>query len=184
MLSPKSISKLKLTLHLKHIFDSLHNWRSVNSVIIWREIIVAALKTVSTWPLSDRQPSSPGHYTALIHLWEKMGSGDQPRRSHQLFWVSFNQRSDRLKSLQTEKIRDKYSTCYVFLYLLFLRGWQAYVATIPPAYVDWRADMSNGVVVYRPAGLGIDSWALKKVYKFGLRLLTAILIISVTSWDE
>jgi len=34
--------------------------------------------------------------------------------------------------------------------------------SIPPAYVAWRAGTSNIGLLYRPARLGIDSWAPKK----------------------
>ncbi len=39
--------------------------------------------------------------------------------------------------------------------------------TIPPACIAWRAGTTNGLP-YRPARLGIDSWAPEKVYKYGL----------------
>ncbi len=61
----------------------------VHSVAFWKRYFCWTKNSEHLTSLSDRQPSSPGHYTTLIHLWEKMGSGDQPRRSHQLFWVSF-----------------------------------------------------------------------------------------------
>ncbi len=40
--------------------------------------------------------------------------------------------------------------------------------SIPQFYVAWRAGTQIGLS-YRPARLGINSWAPLKVYKFGLR---------------